>query len=453
MSGQNDKHAISLLKKIQKESSTTSVILVTHRTNEMIYPMMYLVESIIPRNQTTYMFLGEHTFRTAKKLINNHDSKIAADKLDSKQSKNANMSSLEFKISDDPSTRNVSVGDPATFQISYFYPVLPRGHIANMGHEKFLKLDGKPEYLNESSYYESNSRHYERNIKRRTKLNEASDFEFQNKMVDINRDTVAITDEIFEHKLVLQTNTTDNLTSNIEHREIGIEKNEVLQRKDMREISDDYDDDYNDDDITYHPLFVMQGNFGGKHAHRKDPKGILNCLRKIENDIKTESIKKRTQNNDKINEIDESTKKTLETIEKMSFMRNLISDEIGLKMELNSVSNKSHSLYAENTDINSVINATQSKTGIEDEKGEKTKIRNKKQINKLKIEKETLSMSTVKEKKTFSPVKHSSKSVSIDLVGHLSGKVDIGKLRTGEVRFLSDLGSKDYYLAISKVRK
>ena len=75
------------------------------------------------------------------------------------------------------------------------------------------------------------------------------------------------------------------------------------------------------------------------------------------------------------------------------------------------------------------------------------------QINKLKIEKETLSLSTVKEKKTFSPVEHSSKSVSIDLVGHLSGKVDIGKLRTGEVRFLSDLGSKDYYVAISKVRK
>jgi hypothetical protein len=33
----------------------------------------------------------------------------------------------------------------------------------------------------------------------------------------------------------------------------------------------------------YKPLFAMQGNFGGKHAHRKNPKMIIECLRSIEN--------------------------------------------------------------------------------------------------------------------------------------------------------------------------
>ena len=437
---------------------------------------MSLIESIIPRNQTTYMFLGEHTFKTAKKLIRNHDSKLAAEKSDLKQNKNTNISSLEFKIPEDPSSRNVSVGDPATFQISYFYPVLPRGHISNIGHKAALKLDGKQENLNNSSNRESNIRHYERNKKRRTKLSEASDSEFQKGIVDIIQDTMAVSDEMVDYKVDPKTDTTDNLTSSIEHREIEkreintyevMETNEVMQRKDMEGNNDDDNVDDDDDEDTYHPLFVMQGNFGGKHAHRKDPKGILNCLRKIELDIKSESIKKLAQNKNKINDNDMSMKKTRETVERISSKRYLRNEEIRLKMNLNSVSNKSHYFYMNNPEFNSVINSTQTNTIMEDEKGEKTK--NKKQINKVKIEeekekekangkekekeKETLAQLTVVEKKTFSPVEHSLQSVSIDLVGHLSGKVDIGKLRTGEVRFLSDLGSKDYYLAISKVRK
>lgn len=33
---------------------------------------------------------------------------------------------------------------------------------------------------------------------------------------------------------------------------------------------------------AYTPTFTMQGNFGGKHAHRKDPAGIVDCLRQQE---------------------------------------------------------------------------------------------------------------------------------------------------------------------------
>jgi hypothetical protein len=39
--------------------------------------------------------------------------------------------------------------------------------------------------------------------------------------------------------------------------------------------------------------------------------------------------------------------------------------------------------------------------------------------------------------------------ISLDLIGHLDGKVDVGTLKTGEVRFLSDLRSREYYKAIS----
>lgn len=47
--------------------------------------------------------------------------------------------------------------------------------------------------------------------------------------------------------------------------------------------------------------------------------------------------------------------------------------------------------------------------------------------------------------------RNSIKSISIDLIGHLNGPVDIGLLKTGSVRFLSDLSSKQYYNAVSKV--
>jgi hypothetical protein len=91
----------------------------------------------------------------------------------------------------------------------------------------------------------------------------------------------------------------------------------------------------------YRPLFAMQGNFGGKHAHRKNPKVIVDCLRSIEN---------------------------------------------GTMILPN---NKS---YNNSVDI----------------------------------------------------------KLSIDIIGHLDGDLDIGKLEHGQVRFLNNLGHRDYFTAIAR---
>jgi hypothetical protein len=53
----------------------------------------------------------------------------------------------------------------------------------------------------------------------------------------------------------------------------------------------------------------------------------------------------------------------------------------------------------------------------------------------------------------FNPSLSAINTVSIDLVGHLEGAIDVGTLKTGKVRFLSDLSSKEYYRSISQVIK
>jgi hypothetical protein len=52
----------------------------------------------------------------------------------------------------------------------------------------------------------------------------------------------------------------------------------------------------------------------------------------------------------------------------------------------------------------------------------------------------------------FDPGRTSLDTISIDLVGHLDGPIDVGKLKTGPVRFLTDLSSLEYYRSISKAR-
>lgn len=54
-----DEYALSMLAKLKEDRAKTSVVFVTHRTNEMIHPTLAMNEALVPRNQTTYMFLGK----------------------------------------------------------------------------------------------------------------------------------------------------------------------------------------------------------------------------------------------------------------------------------------------------------------------------------------------------------------------------------------------------------
>jgi hypothetical protein len=81
-----------------------------------MHSMMITIENLIPRNQTTYMFLGEHVQTNAYNKLKNYyeDNKeyIKSNLDDSKQ--------ILDKLSNYPNTYN----------LAYFYPVLPFEYVS-----------------------------------------------------------------------------------------------------------------------------------------------------------------------------------------------------------------------------------------------------------------------------------------------------------------------------------
>ena len=330
--GLPDKYALSLLRKLHSDSATTSVVMITHRTNELIHDMMKEVENIIPRQQITYMLLGEHTQKSAEAIISKYDSTT------------------------DPKSRIITVGDPKSFHLSHFYPVLPIEYVVQQDHLP------------------------------------------KRKIIDISNSRFPVFKEVNNHD-----DDNEKKTANISNNMKAVEKNFELRNHDKKAEKD-----------SYHPTFVIQGNFGGKHSHRKNLLGTLNCLRAIEDKImkgKTVLSNTKTTKNDAISE-----HKMLKT---------------------NS---------SANTRPNSVINY-----GNTTMKSIKRRLRK----DTSAIEKRFLSEDNTEIGKhhKYNPAAQSSESLSIDLIGHLNGKVDVGTLRTGAVRFLSDLSSKNYYSSISQVRE
>ena len=295
--------------------------MITHRTNELIHDMMKEIENIIPRQQITYMLLGEHTQKSAENLISNYDSIT------------------------DPKSRIITVGDPKSFHLSHFYPVLPIEYVIDQDHLP----------------------------KRKT----------------INHSRYPIIKQIDNHD-----NDANNETTNINNN----------MKEDEKKAGKD----------PYHPTFVIQGNFGGKHSHRKNPLGTLNCLRAIENKIMKEktivSDTKNTKNNTisqyKVSETNSSTVSNLNSV---SNQGNTTMRNFRRKLRKDATAIKKRFLSEDNTEIGKVHK--------------------------------------------YNPAAQSSESLSIDLIGHLNGKVEVGTLRTGAVRFLSDLTSKNYYSSISQVKK
>ena len=66
-----DGQAISIIKKLVEDKSNTPVVLVTHHPHDIInvFDPGDPVHSILPINQTTFMFLGEHTEAQAQKML------------------------------------------------------------------------------------------------------------------------------------------------------------------------------------------------------------------------------------------------------------------------------------------------------------------------------------------------------------------------------------------------
>ena len=315
--------------------------MITHRTNELIHNMMKVIENILPRDQITYMLLGEHTRNSAYNALVNYDSIT------------------------DPESRIITVGDPSSFHLSHFYPVLPIEYV----------VDGDRFSTKKNSNNDNNNNNYTN--------------KYNNNIYDNNNSNN-----------YNNNNKNNNNKSNSNINAMKLKKN----------------DDENVDKDSYHPLFVMQGNFGGKHAHRKDPIGTLNCLRNIE-----EKIRKEKKDTNVINNIDfiDNNDKILKT--------NNISESHS-NIETHKKNRKKRRKLRKRIHINEERFLSEKSIEIDDNELLKS--------DKLH---------------GFNPSEHSLESVNIDLIGHLNGKVEVGTLRTGAVRFLSDLSSKDYYSSISQV--
>ena len=423
--GHIDQYAISLLERIKEDSSSTSVIFITHRTNEMFHPLMSTIEKIITRNQTTYMFLGEHTHNTAKKIVSEYDSDFSilsetienSVKLEISVNSNfTNSANTDFK-----GTKFVKVGDPRSFDLSHFYPVVPKEYF--MRCKKSIKMrniiDNK---------FKDNTNNNNNNNNNDNDMNNNNNNNNNNKSYEGSNDNENnIDNNDINNNVNVNSITGNNTNENIELNDeyFKIKNNEInflkisLKKLETLEIEKEKN--------IYHPFFVVQGNFGGKHSHRKDPLGTLNCLRKLEDKLRIESMEKQKEK-----ETEKETEK-----ERHKLKRRKRSNSIRRKViEENLILN------------NSIINDEEEKNS------NNTKIFIKKSYFEIdRIENKPILSVNEGNESYFSPREMSLKSLSIDLVGHLNGKVEVGKLRTGKVRFLSDLSSKDYYDAISKVKE
>lgn len=408
--GHIDQYALALLQRIKQDSSSTSVVLITHRTNEMFHSLMSVIENIIPRNQTTYMFLGEHTHNTAKKIISEYDSDSSIPEIAGNSGKieiSVNSNFTNFGNTDFEGVKIVTVGDPRSFDLSHFYPVVPKEYFVRS--KKSLKMRETIE--NKFKNDDENSNNNNNNINENN--DEGVNNDNNNHIDSINNsDSNDSNSEIQKTNLRTKNQSYQNNDINDKYSKLIKYQINLLQTALIKLEKTENEKEKN----TYHPFFVVQGNFGGKHSHRKDPVGTLNCLRRLEDKLRLESTEK-----EKNRERERGREKIIRN--KLNFRRRRIMEE--------------------NSDFNNSI-----------------KIEKNSDMKKTKISSEFDSNDSkpilgvnVGNGSYFSPLETSLKSISIDLVGHLNGKVEVGNLKTGKVRFLSDLGSKDYYEAISKVRK
>ena len=176
----HDDQAIRLLKCIKDNKSSTSVVLITHRSGEAMHETLPIVESYIPKDKITFVFLGEHTRDTTEKAM----------------------------AAEQKSTVTVAPGkeytegadkDGKSYRLAQFYPVVPMEYI------------GKSRLAGEAALFDY-----------------------------IASWTSKAAPERSSDGWPMQT-------------------------------------------------FSIQGNFGGKHAHRKDVKGTVTCLQRVENSYEEDS--------------------------------------------------------------------------------------------------------------------------------------------------------------------
>lgn len=350
--GKYDENALSMLKYIRHKKSTAPIVLVTHRSGDIVAPQLETIEQFVPRNQITFLFLGEHTMNTARSI------------LESKFAENGTLSRF--------------IVDPVSFKTEYLYPVVPKEFLTHKGLKSY-QLKSPLEHLwniilnvmkvtpatkavappNLQSFHEDSSRLYEC-------LHASS---------RVKSSSLA----------ALSTNVSskDILTISGTHLREYLKRHKFIQRSERG------------------ALFSIQGNFGGKHSYRKDPRGTVKCLKEVESS---------------------------------ALLLQSVSADDSLVFDL-----KKHPHCAS---ISSFFDASSPIAPV---------IMSNKPHESENVHKNETNRLLRSHMSDHSPY---SVHMSLDLVGHISGELNIDKntFETGKIRFLSDLSSKSFYTAISRSR-
>jgi len=164
----HDGEAMQLLRHVRAQSASTSVVLVTHRSNEALHETLPKIEEVIPRDQLTFLFLGEHTKKSTADIM----------------AKAGHITAHVGAGSSKPPDR--------AYRLAHFYPIMPMEYIGVTRSQA-----------------------------------EANAF---------------------------------NAWNNFWYPQLPLLSSDGYKNQ----------------------AFAIQGNFGGKHAHRKDVKGTVECLQRVE---------------------------------------------------------------------------------------------------------------------------------------------------------------------------
>ena len=174
-----DDVAMSLIADAGLAAKDTSVVFITHRTEETLHEQLNVIEKHIPRSRFTFTFLSEHTALTMASLL-----------------KEKGLNYVRVKPTGDEVSHDVGKGEP--YRLAHFFPIMSMEH-----------AQGGPK---RASWWSSAS------------ASASTPSQSQ------SHGPGGGAERVFEHGQV----------------------------------------------------FSIQGNFGGRHAHRKDIKGTVSCLRGLE---------------------------------------------------------------------------------------------------------------------------------------------------------------------------
>lgn len=252
-----DPFAMRVLQNIHDEKANTKVVLVAHRSNEILHPMlMDITPQLIPRRNIVMMFLGQHTKQAAKQFIidrlRSSTSRLSPSDKSSKTNSNTNS------ISNTAMAVPANSPSPEAWRQFFLFDHIHNNSNLNL-HSSFNTMTD--EQLTAIITNNFHIEHIYPVVPSDFVLNDRFAVDY-NQMHPANYFVDAIASRLrnmfislFLYNLPKYIQPEDSSTLRGSHASGALR------------------------DKSEGGLFVIQGNFGGKHAYRKDPEGTVQCIK------------------------------------------------------------------------------------------------------------------------------------------------------------------------------